>query len=115
MLSFSPKRLYRVACNLSIAIARSRVRSALDLLSKSERKIMDLIYCAGSNERLMQIAHDAGYLIGIRSDYLDYGFPISFVDVHYKEPDFTAHMEVVKKLHPKYATVPDLSEVEVSE
>ena len=77
--------------------------------------MVEVIYCSGSNERLMRIAHDAGYMLGIRSDYLDYGFPISFVDIHYRQPDFTTHMEVVKKLHPKYATVPDLSEVEVSE
>src|SRR5260221_5351149 len=76
---------------------------------------MDLIYCAGSNKRLTQIAQDAGYLLGVRSDKLDYGFPISFVDIDYKKPDFTAHLGVVKKHKPKYAIVPDLSELETSE
>ncbi|SRR5260221_9124749 len=76
---------------------------------------MDIIYCAGANERLMKIALDSGYLLGVRSDRNDYGFPISFVDIDYKQPDFTAHLEIVKKHRPKYATVPDLSEAEVSE
>jgi uncharacterized protein DUF6610 len=75
----------------------------------------DLIYCAGQNRRLMQIALDAGYLLGVRSDRLDYGFPISFVDIDYKAPDFTQHVEIVKKHQPKYATVPDLSEIAVDE
>lgn len=76
--------------------------------------MIDLIYCAGANPRLSAIAHEAGYLLGIRSDRADYGLPISFVDIDYKRPDFHAHLEVVKKHAPKYATVPDLSETEVS-
>jgi len=63
----------------------------------------------------MQIAYDTGYLLGVRSDLDDYGFPISFVDIEYKHPDFTAHLATVKRLQPKYATVPDLSEMETSE
>lgn len=76
---------------------------------------IDLIYCAGANPRLTAIAHKAGYLLGIRSDRAAYGFPISFVDIDYKRPDFTSHLEVVKKHAPKYATVPDLSATVVSE
>lgn len=76
--------------------------------------MIDLIYCAGKNRRLMQIALESGYLLGIRSDAADYGFPISFVDIDYRQPDFTRHLAVVKKHQPKYATVPDLSETEVS-
>src|SRR5258708_5548354 len=76
---------------------------------------MDLIYCAGSNKRLTQIAQDAGYLLGVRSDKLDYDFPISFVDIDYKKPDFEQHLRIVAKLQPKYAIVPDLSADEVSE
>lgn len=76
---------------------------------------MDLIYCAGANERLMQIALDAGYLLGVRSDRLAYDFPISFMDIEYKQPNFMAHLEMVKKYRPKYAIVPDLSEDEVNE
>ncbi len=76
---------------------------------------MDLIYCAGQNKKLMQIAYECGYLLGIRSDLLDFNYPISFVDIDYKQPDFEKHIEVVKKHSPKYATVPDLSETRISE
>jgi hypothetical protein len=74
---------------------------------------MDLIYCAGANPRLTVIAQNAGYLLGIRSDRTDYGFPISFVDIDYKQPDWEMHLRVVGKHAPKYATVPDLSETSV--
>lgn len=77
--------------------------------------MIDLIYCAGSNPRLTQIAYEVGYLLGIRSDRADYGFPISFVDIDYKRPDWTLHLSVVRRHRPKYATVPDLSEECVSE
>lgn len=77
--------------------------------------MMDRIYCAGANPRLTAIAYEAGYKLGIRSDRADYGFPISFVDIDYKRPDFSAHLEIVKKHAPKYATVPDLSEKVVDE
>lgn len=76
---------------------------------------IDLIYCAGANPRLTQIAYEQGYLLGIRSGRLDYGFPISFVDIDYKQPDFEKHREVVARLRPKYAIVPDLSDTSVSE
>ncbi len=76
---------------------------------------MDTIYCAGQNRRLMQIAYEEGYLLGIRSDLLDFGYPISFVDIDYRRPDFPSHLEIVKKHRPKYATVPDLSETVTSE
>ena len=76
---------------------------------------IDLIYCAGANPRFMQIAQEHGYLLGVRSDRNAYGFPISFVDIEYRKPDFTTHREAVKMHRPKYATVPDLSETEVSE
>ncbi len=77
--------------------------------------MIDLIYCAGANERLMQIAYDVGYLLGVRSDRKDYGFPISFVDIDYKKPNFPAHLARVATIKPKYAIVPDLSETEDSE
>jgi len=76
---------------------------------------MDIVYCAGANPRLTRIAYEAGYLLGIRSDRSSYDFPISFVDIDYKAPDFTAHLEIVKRHRPKYATVPDLSEIAVDE
>lgn len=72
---------------------------------------IDLIYCAGGNQRLMQIAHDAGLRLGIRSDKSAYGFPISFVDINYhkaSETNFAKHLAVVACHQPKYAIVPDL-------
>jgi len=70
--------------------------------------MIDLIYCAGANPRLTAIAQEAGYLLGIRSDRADYGFPISFVDIDYKHADWGSHLRTIRKHVPKYATVPDL-------
>jgi len=77
--------------------------------------MLDMLYCSGGNEPLMKIAYDAGFLLGIRSDRRSYGLPISFVDIEYRHPDFDAHLAVVARLKPRYATVPDLSEIEVCE
>lgn len=77
--------------------------------------MLDLIYCAGGNRRLMQSALDAGWFLGARSDKLTYDLPIVFVDIHYKRPDWQRHLRVVMREQPRYAIVPDLSETEVSE
>jgi hypothetical protein len=71
---------------------------------------MHLIYCAGGNRRLMDIAHDAGFLLGVRSDKSDYAMPITFVDIEYREPDWERHLRRVGELQPRYAIVPDLSD-----
>lgn len=72
--------------------------------------MIDLVYCAGGNERLSQIAHEEGWLLGKRSDaYLRCQAP-TFIDIDYKHPDFEMHLHEVAKYRPKYATVPDLSE-----
>lgn len=77
---------------------------------------IDLIYCAGGNPLLSQIAYEEGYLLGFRSDanMANCKYPVSFIDIDYKKPDFEKHLGVVSRYHPKYATVPDLSEQEVS-
>lgn len=77
---------------------------------------MDLLYCAGGNSLLSDIAFQAGWLLGFRSDKNMGGspHPVSFIDVEYKKPDFKRHLEIVQRYHPKYATIPDLSEKEVS-
>jgi hypothetical protein len=75
---------------------------------------IDIIYCAGANPLFMSIAEPFCKL-GIRSDRADYGFPINFVDIDYKKPNWANHLRVVGKHAPKYATVPDLSEMEVSD
>ena len=78
------------------------------------RSHLDLIYCAGDNERLTRMAYDAGFLIGIRSGRSSHGFPVHFVDIEYRRPNFDKHLQAVKRYQPKYATVLDLSEQEVS-
>lgn len=75
----------------------------------------ELIYCAGGNRQLMQSALGAGWLLGARSDKLSYGLPISFVDIHYKHPDWRRHLCYVMREQPRYAVVPDLSETVVDE
>jgi hypothetical protein len=40
-------------------------------------------------------------------------FPITFVDIDYEHPNFAKHFEEVKRHHPRYATVPDLSDSRV--
>jgi len=72
--------------------------------------MIDLIYCAGGNPRLSQIADEEGWLIGFRSDYVAPTHPICFIDIDYKHPDFMAHLRTVTKHKPKYAIVPDLSD-----
>lgn len=76
--------------------------------------MIDIIYCAGGNNRLSAIAQEAGWLLGMRSDASMEFNPI-FIDVDYKHPDFEKHLEVVKRYRPKYATVPDLSEEKVDQ
>lgn len=77
--------------------------------------MIDLIYCAGGNPRLSQIAYEEGYQLGHRSDKFMGDFPVVFVDIDYKRPNFERHLEIVKRHQPHYATVPDLSESEVSQ
>ncbi|GCE45175.1 hypothetical protein EI42_03149 [Thermosporothrix hazakensis] len=72
--------------------------------------MIDLIYCAGGNKRLQEVALDEGWLLGLRSDSSLSPFPQQFVDVDYKNPDFLRHISVVQHYRPKYATVPDLPE-----
>lgn len=74
-----------------------------------------LIYCASGNPLLVDIAHEEGWQLGMRSDASPMKYPPVFIDVDYKKPDFKKHLEVVKRYHPKYATVPDLSEIEMNE
>lgn len=75
---------------------------------------MDLIYCAAGNPRLVEIAHATGWQLGMRSDASPMIYAPIFVDIDYKKPNFEKHLEIVARYHPKYASVPDLSETEVS-
>ena len=77
--------------------------------------MIDLIYCAGGNPRLSRIAYDAHWHLGVRSGKSPDGYPIRFVDIDYRHPNFERHLATVGALQPHYATVPDLSEEQVSE
>lgn len=74
---------------------------------------MFLIYCAGSNPMLARVAQEEQWLLGVRSDRKDYDFPIHFVDVEYRQPDFARHLARVKALRSWAAIVPDLSDTAV--
>lgn len=76
--------------------------------------MIDLIFCAGGNPRLMDIAMEEGWLPGARSDAWA-RVPLQFVDIDYKKPNWQKHLERVKRECPKYASTTDLSEKEVSE
>jgi hypothetical protein len=84
------------------------------LYVKAVLEMIDLIYCAGGNEKLSQIAHEENWKLGKRSDASLQCYPPIFIDIDYKKPNFEKHLEVIAKYNPKYATVPDLSEREVS-
>jgi hypothetical protein len=63
----------------------------------------------------MRIAHEAGMLLGIRSDRPSHGFPIVFVDIDYRHPPaFEDHLRAVARHQPRYAIVRDLSENETT-
>jgi hypothetical protein len=76
---------------------------------------MDIIYCAGGNATLTQIAHEEGFLLGSRSDKWHYPFKLAFVDIDYKKPNFEKHLRRVAREQPRFAIVPDLSDKEVSD
>jgi hypothetical protein len=96
-------------------VSKFRSRSSKIYNLSRNSHCLDLIYCAGDNERLTRIAHEAGFLIGIRSGRAAHGFPVRFVDIEYRKPNFGKHLTSVKRHWPKYATVLDLSEDEVSQ
>jgi hypothetical protein len=78
--------------------------------------MIDLIYCAGGNPLLSQIAFEEGWQLGVRSDKSHVGgLKVNFVDIRYKKPNFEKHLRRVAKERPKYAIVPDLSDKEVHE
>lgn len=84
------------------------------MVLRMEECMIDLIYTSGNNRAYAQLSQDAGWLVGMRSDKTPCYDPIQFVDCDYDVVDFASHLEMVKQLHPHYATVPDLSEIEVS-
>lgn len=77
--------------------------------------MIDLCYCAGGNTKLTGIAYEEGWQLGVRSDKWHHPYKLTFIDIDYKKPDFEKHLARVAKEQPKFATVPDLSDKELSE
>lgn len=65
-----------------------------------------LIYCAGGNKRLAQIAIDAGFEYGARLPDTVY-FPLYFADNDWKKPNRAAYMAGLARHRPHMATVLD--------
>lgn len=76
---------------------------------------MELIYCAGGNQRFAQIAIDAGFKYGSQLPATVY-HPVHFADQDWRKPDRERYMAALNKHRPQVATVLDLeSEAQLSE
>lgn len=76
---------------------------------------MELIYCAGGNQRFAQIAIDAGFLYGSQLPATVY-HPVHFADQDWRKPDRERYMAALNEHRPQVATVLDLeSEAQLSE
>lgn len=69
--------------------------------------ITTLIYCAGKNVRLDDIAIKAGFMVGAQLPCTTY-LPLYFADQNWKKPDRTAYLAALEKHQPYMATVLDL-------
>lgn len=69
---------------------------------------MDIIYCAGGNKRLAEIAIDSGYMYGARSDDIRDLRCDGLIDINWKSYNWNNHILAIKKHNPKYAVVPDV-------
>ena len=67
----------------------------------------ELIYCAGGNKRMAQIAIDAGFEYGARLPARGLHHPIRFADQDWKNPDRVRYMAELEKHKPAMATVLD--------
>lgn len=72
-----------------------------------EKKHIDLIFCAGGNKRLAEIAIKNGFRFGSQLPSTNY-FPIYFADQDWKNPKKDAYLLEIRRLRPKIATVLDL-------
>lgn len=70
---------------------------------------MDLIYCAGGNRKLANIAVEEGFLYGARSDDIRQGLRCEgLIDIRWDNYDWHRHLDHVAFHQPKYAVVPDV-------
>ncbi len=65
-----------------------------------------MIYCAGGNRRLAEIALAAGFRYGARLPDTVY-FPLTLADQDYKRPNRAAYMAALETHRPQMATVVD--------
>ena len=70
-----------------------------------------LIYCAGGNPRLAQIAVEHGFEYGARLPDSTY-YPMYFADQDWKNPDREKYMKALSEHKPYMATVLDLEQHE---
>lgn len=74
-------------------------------------KIPEFIYTFSGDEAGCCIANDCNFGYGIQSTYYNRAcikHPIVFVDNSYHNYNHTKHLEVIKKVKPKYCTVRDV-------
>jgi len=76
---------------------------------------MDIIYCAGGNQKLANIAIEEGFLYGSRSDDIRDIHCNGLIDINWKKYNWQKHLDRVKNHHPKYAVVPDIMNLEMLE
>lgn len=70
---------------------------------------MDIIYCAVSGKRLVDIAIEEGFLYGARSDEIRRGVHCNgMIDINWTNYDWNNHLEQTEIHFPKYAVVPDI-------
>jgi hypothetical protein len=69
--------------------------------------MIDLIYCAGKNQRYEAAAYAAGWGIGVQLPNTVY-HPIVFADQDWKQPNRAAYMAALAQHRPAMATVLDL-------
>lgn len=72
-----------------------------------EKRCLDVIFCAGGNKRLADIAIEAGFLFGSQLPLTNY-HPIYFADQDWKSPKKEQYLSEIEKYKPKIATVLDL-------
>lgn len=72
---------------------------------------IELIYCAGKNQRFEAVAYAAGFRIGVQLPNTVY-HPLYFADQDWKNPDRDAYMAALKQHRPALATVLDLEQPE---
>jgi hypothetical protein len=73
---------------------------------------MDVIYCAGGGKILAKIAIEEGFLYGSRSDDIRPEPRCNgLIDINWENYNWLSHLEAVRSHRPKYAVVPDITQL----